>query len=113
MTGAFHSRHMRAASEGLKNEIASFGIKDAAVPVVSNFLATEVKSKTEIENALIAQITGPVRWVESVEYMKSKGVDTYVEIGPGTVLSGLIKKIDKTAKLYNIDKVIDIDNLEI
>lgn len=113
VAGAFHSRHMHAAADGLKNEISSFGIKDAKVPVISNFLAKEVTSRADIENALINQITGSVRWVESVNYMKEKGVDTYIEIGPGSVLSGLIKKIDKTAKIYNIDKVADVEKLDI
>jgi [acyl-carrier-protein] S-malonyltransferase len=113
VAGAFHSRHMQAAADGLKADIASFGIKDVSVPVVSNFLAKEVRTAAEIESALINQITGSVRWVESILYMKSKGVDTYVEMGPGSVLSGLIKKIDKAAKTYNIDKVSDIEKLAI
>jgi len=113
VAGAFHSRHMQAAADGLKAEIKSYGIKNVLIPVVSNFLAKEVKTADDIENALINQITGPVRWVESVDYMKSKGVDTYIEMGPGSVLSGLIKKIDKAAKVYNIDKVSDIEKLAI
>lgn len=113
VAGAFHSRHMQSAADGLKAEIGSYGIKEASIPVVSNFTASEVKTGHDIENALINQITGSVRWVESVLYMKSKGVDTYVEMGPGAVLSGLIKKIDKEAKVYNIDKVSDIEKLVI
>ncbi len=113
VAGAFHSKHMQSAANGLKAEIDSFGIKDASIPVVSNFLAGEVKSAAEIKNALISQITGSVRWVESIEYMKSKGVDTFVEIGPGSVLSGLIKKVDKNFKVFNIDKVLDIEKLAV
>lgn len=113
VAGAFHSKHMLSAAEGLKADIDTFGIMDAKIPVVSNFLATEVKAATDIKNALINQITGSVRWVESIEYMKSKGVDTFVEIGPGSVLSGLIKKVDKNFKVFNIDKVSDIEKLAI
>ena len=113
VAGAFHSRHMQTAADGLKSEIDSFGIKDGVIPVVSNFLASEVRTASEIKNALISQVTGSVRWVESIEYMKSKGVDTFVEIGPGSVLSGLIKKVDKTFKVFNIDKVSDIEKLAI
>jgi [acyl-carrier-protein] S-malonyltransferase len=111
VAGAFHSKLMQSAAQGLKTDIDSFGINDAVIPVVSNFLAVEVKSAQDIKNALINQITGSVRWVESVEYMKSKGVDTFVEIGPGSVLSGLIKKVDKNLKVFNIDKVSDIEKL--
>src|ERR1035437_1184288 len=113
VAGAFHSRHMLSAADGLKADMDKSGIKDAVIPVVSNFLAAEVKSAADIKNALINQITGPVRWVESIEYMKSKGVDTFVEIGPGSVLSGLIKKIDKNFKVFNIDKVSDIEKLTV
>jgi [acyl-carrier-protein] S-malonyltransferase len=70
-----------------------------------------VTSAGDIRNALISQVTGAVRWTESVEYMISKGVDTFVEIGPGAVLSGLIKKIDKNVKVFNIDKVSDLGKL--
>lgn len=111
VAGAFHSKHMISAAEGLKAEIDTFGIKDAVIPVISNFLASEVKTAADIKSALINQITGSVRWVESIEYMKSKGVDTFVEIGPGSVLSGLIKKVDKNFKVFNIDKVSDVDKL--
>jgi [acyl-carrier-protein] S-malonyltransferase len=113
VAGAFHSKHMQSAADTLKLEIDSFGIKDAAIPVVSNFLASEVRSAADIKSALISQITGSVRWVESIEYMKSKGVDTFVEIGPGTVLSGLIKKVDKNFKVFNIDKISDVEKLTV
>jgi [acyl-carrier-protein] S-malonyltransferase len=111
VAGAFHSRLMQSAADGLKAEIGSYGIKDAAIPVISNFLASEVTSAGDIRNALISQVTGAVRWTESVEYLISQGVDTFVEIGPGAVLSGLIKKIDKNVKVFNIDKVSDLGKL--
>jgi [acyl-carrier-protein] S-malonyltransferase len=111
VAGAFHSKLMQSAADALKAEIGEYGIKDATVPVVSNFLAGEVKSAAEITSALINQVTGPVLWKESVEYMVSKGVDTFVEMGPGAVLSGLIKKIDKNVKVFNIDKVSDVGKL--
>jgi [acyl-carrier-protein] S-malonyltransferase len=113
VAGAFHSKLMQSAADGLKVEIDQFNIKDAQVPVVCNFLASEVKSAADIKNALISQITGSVRWVESVEYMKSGGVDTFVEIGPGAVLSGLIRKIDRDLKVFNVDKLSDVEKLAI
>ncbi len=113
VAGAFHSKLMQSAADSLKTEISGFGIKDAAIPVISNFLAGEVKTSGQIQEALINQITGSVRWVESVQYMISKGVDTFVEIGPGCVLSGLIKKIDRNVKAFNVDKLTDVDKLTV
>jgi [acyl-carrier-protein] S-malonyltransferase len=113
VAGAFHSKLMQSAADGLRAEIGNFGIKDASIPVVSNFLAGEVRTADQIKAALISQITGSVRWVESVQYMISKGADTFVEIGPGAVLSGLIKKIDKNVKVFNVDKMTDLHKLAI
>ncbi len=107
VAGAFHSNHMQAAADAFAMEVDRYDIKDIKIPVISNFYAKEVSKKEEIKDALIKQITGSVRWIESTEYMKSKGVDTFIELGPGTVLSGLIKKIDKNLKVYNIEKPTD------
>ena len=111
VAGAFHSKLMQSAADILKGEISNYAIKDALIPVVANFSAGEVKLKTEFEVSLVNQITGAVRWIESVEYMKAKGVDTFIEIGPGAVLSGLIKKIDKNLKVFNIEKIADIEKV--
>ncbi|MEI7641240.1 MAG: ACP S-malonyltransferase [bacterium] len=111
VAGAFHSKLMQSAADILKGEISNYAIKDALIPVVANFSAGEVKLKTEFEVSLVNQITGAVRWIESVEYMKAKGVDTFIEIGPGAVLSGLIKKIDKKLKVFNIEKIADIEKV--
>jgi len=113
VAGAFHSEHMRSACDAFAKEVGSYDIKDSKIPVVTNFYAREVSKKDGILDALTKQITGPVRWIEDVEYMKSKGVDTFIEIGPGSVLSGLIKKIDKNLKIYNIEKPSDEAKLTI
>ncbi|MCE5299650.1 MAG: ACP S-malonyltransferase [Spirochaetia bacterium] len=113
VAGAFHSKHMQSAADGLKAEIDGFDIRDAAIPVVSNFLAKDVKTADEIKNALVNQITGSVLWADSIRYMISNGADTFVEIGPGTALSGMIKKIDRNVKVFNIDKVADIEKITI
>jgi len=111
VAGAFHSKLMQSAADILKGEISNYAIKDALIPVVANFSAGEVKLKTEFEVSLVNPLTGAVRWIESVEYMKAKGVDTFIEIGPGAVLSGLIKKIDKKLKVFNIEKIADIEKV--
>ena len=112
VAGAFHSALMQPAADIFKEKIKDFVINDLNTPVVANWTAKEVKSAQEIKDAMANQITSPVRWIESIEFMHSKGVDKYIEIGPGSVLSGLIKKIDKSVKIYNIDKSSDINKLK-
>lgn len=113
VAGAFHSSLMQYAADILKNEINNYEINNLIIPVVANYSAKEVRTKEEIKDSLIKQIVSPVRWVETIEYMKSKNVSAFIEIGPGTVLSGLIKKVDKNLKIYNIDKVQDIEKINI
>lgn len=112
VAGAFHSDLMQPAADCFKEKINEFIIKDIETPVVVNYTAKEIKKSSEIKEAMTNQITSPVRWTESIEYISSKSVDKYIEIGPGSVLSGLIKKIDKSAKIYNIDKLSDINKLK-
>jgi len=112
VAGAFHSSLMRPAVDIYKDKIKDFVIKDLTIPVIANWTAREIRTSQEITEAMINQIIYPVRWIESIEYLHSRQVDRYVEIGPGTVLSGLIKKIDKSAKIYNIDKLSDLNKLK-
>ena len=80
---------------------------------VSNVTAKAYNNAKDIKELLIKQIESPVRWRESIEYMISNGTRTFVEIGPGKVLSGLIKRINKDVKVLNIDKVEDIQGINI
>jgi [acyl-carrier-protein] S-malonyltransferase len=93
VSAAFHSRWMRPMSEHLAQAIAATPITDPSLPVVANVTARPVASATEIRQLLAAQTYSPVRWVESVQHMASQGVDTFIEIGPGKVLTGLVKRI--------------------
>jgi [acyl-carrier-protein] S-malonyltransferase len=111
VAGAFHSRLMQPASDAFKAKIDSFKFGDATVPVISNVTASAVTSGAEIKKLLVEQIVSPVRWIETIEYMKAKGVDTFIEAGPGAVLTGLIKKIDKNLKTINIEKPEDMGKL--
>lgn len=112
VAGAFHSALMQPAADIYKEKIKNFVIKDSNIPVIANYTAKEIRTSQEIKDAITNQITSPVRWIESIEYIRSKSVDKFIEIGPGSVLSGLIKKIDKSVKIYNIDKLLDIDKLK-
>jgi [acyl-carrier-protein] S-malonyltransferase len=77
-------------------------MKDAHIPVIANVSATPMTSASEIKENLIEQLYSPVLWEDSVVKMIDLGVDTFIEIGPGKVLSGLIKKINRSVKTYSI-----------
>ncbi|MDD2472254.1 MAG: ACP S-malonyltransferase [Dehalococcoidales bacterium] len=106
VSGAFHSSLMKPAADGLAKALASVTIKNAAVPLLANSSARPITSAVEIHHELEAQLLKPVLWQPSVEYMSEQGVDTFIEFGPGNVLSGLIKRILPEARLFNVN-VID------
>ncbi len=102
--GAFHSPLMAAASIEFGSEIEKVQFKDATYSVVQNFDAKPSISASEIKEKLGRQMESPVRWCATIEYMLSQGVDTFIEIGPGKVLVGTVKKIDRSAKLFNVSE---------
>ncbi|MCH6267120.1 ACP S-malonyltransferase [Neobacillus citreus] len=102
VSGPFHSPLMKPASGQLREVLDGIDMHDAEVPVVANVSAEPVTSSAEIKDKLIEQLYSPVLWEDSVQKMIELGVDTFIEIGPGKVLSGLIKKIDKTVKIYSV-----------
>jgi [acyl-carrier-protein] S-malonyltransferase len=103
VSAAFHSPLMRDAAEGLATAVAEAAIGDAQTPVISNVTAEPLLAAEAIRRELIAQVTSPVRWIASVRRMAAEGVDTFVEIGPGSVLTGLIKRIVPQARLVNVN----------
>jgi [acyl-carrier-protein] S-malonyltransferase len=90
--GAFHSPLMAPAAEVFEPHLAAAPLRDPAIPVVANATAEPVGDADELRRLLARQLTGRVRWTESVRRMAALGVDTFIEVGPGTVLSGLIKR---------------------
>jgi len=107
VSGAFHSPLMEAAKEELRKAIDAAPLRDAAIPVYANVTASPVMRSAEIKDALIKQLTSPVRWQESVSKMSDAGITKFVEIGPGKVLQGLIKRTVATAEVSGIDKLED------
>ncbi len=107
VSGAFHSPLMEAAKEELKKAIDAAPIGDASVPVYANVTAKPVRSAGEIRNALIMQLTSPVRWQESVMNMSADGIVNFVEIGPGKILQGLVKRTISGGAIAGIDKTND------
>ncbi|TQR20890.1 ACP S-malonyltransferase [Psychrobacillus vulpis] len=100
VSGPFHSELMRPAAHKLDDAISSLGLEDAVTPVISNVTANPVSSASEIKNLLVEQLYSPVRWEESVQKMIELGVTVFIECGPGKVLSGLVKKIDRSVTTY-------------
>lgn len=108
VSGAFHSPLMKPAQDGLKKALDETEIKEAKIPVYANVTARPVKRAEEIRESLHRQLTNPVRWEETVINMLHDGALRFVEIGPGKVLQGLIKRIDSTVSTHGIDKAGDL-----
>ena len=113
VSAPFHCKLMKKATEIMKNEIEKKNFLDSKKILISNVTAKEILNKAELKKLLIDQIENRVRWRESVVNMIGKGVNHFIEIGPGKVLSGLIKRIDKNVKINTINNESDIKDLKI
>ncbi|MBM3464161.1 MAG: ACP S-malonyltransferase [Armatimonadetes bacterium] len=102
VSGAFHSSLMLDAASTLSDELDRTPFRQARIPVVANVMAAPVVHPDEVREALRAQVASRVRWVESIEAMVARGVTTFVEVGPGTALAGMIRKICREARVYNV-----------
>ncbi|MFB3168763.1 ACP S-malonyltransferase [Neobacillus sp. 179-C4.2 HS] len=102
VSGPFHSSLMKPAASELRQVLDELDWKDARIPVIANVSANPMTTAEEIKENLIEQLYSPVLWEDSVVKMIDSGVDTFIEIGPGKVLSGLIKKINRSVKTYSI-----------
>ena len=109
VSAPFHSSLMKKASANMKNKIENTDFLKPKPSIISNVTAKEENDITKIKPLLVDQITSRVRWRESVDYMIKNGVTDFIEIGPGKVLSGLVKKINKDVKVSNIDSINDIN----
>jgi len=107
VSAPFHCALMRPAEERLAPELRALAASDPAVPVVANVDAEPKRDAASAVEALVAQVSRPVRWEDVVRRLASEGVRTYVEVGPGTVLSGLVKKIVPGATVLATDQDLD------
>lgn len=105
VSGPFHSVLMKPAAEKLKSVLKNIAIHDTEIPVIANVTADIVQESGLIYENLIEQLYSPVRWVETIERMQELGCESYVEVGPGNVLSGLVKKVDRKAAIYQVNNV--------
>ena len=111
VSAPFHCVLMNSATEIMKNEIIKTEFKIPKNEIISNVTAKQTIDPDEIKDLLVKQIEKPVRWRESVINMINSNVDKFIEIGPGKVLSGLVKRIDRNIKLVQINDVEDLKNL--
>ncbi|MBO8167812.1 MAG: ACP S-malonyltransferase [Thermoanaerobacteraceae bacterium] len=103
VSGPFHSSLMTGAAEKLRDELVKTEFHEPQVKVIANVNAEIINSSAEARENLVSQVNNPVRWQESMEKLISLGVDTFVEVGPGKVLTGLLKKIDRSVTMLNVE----------
>jgi len=102
VSGAFHTPLMQPAVDGMAKVIESLDFRDPLIPIVANTIARALATAGEVKEELLNQLCHGVKWQQSIELMLAEGITTFIEIGPGKVLSGLIKRISKDAKTVNI-----------
>jgi [acyl-carrier-protein] S-malonyltransferase len=108
VSGAFHSPLMESAKSGLQSALVKTDIRDAAIPVYANVTAKPVQKADEIRRLLAEQLTSPVRWEETIRNMAADGASEFVEIGPGKVLQGLVKRIRSDVQTRGIERIADV-----
>ncbi len=113
VSAPFHCELMKTATELMRNELAKIVFKEFQTSLISNVTAQEIDDTLLIRDLLIRQIESRVRWRESINYMIKNGVNNFIEIGPGKVLSGLVKRIDKKVKVSAINNEEDIKTIKI
>ena len=105
VSGPFHSSLMKEAGEKLKIEAEKFHFNIGTTKIIANTTATELNTDIEVKDEIYRQSFGPVKWIDTINKLKELGVTKIYEIGPGKVLSGLIKKIDKDIEVINIENL--------
>jgi len=109
VSGAFHSPVMKPATVGLARSIEKTAIHNATIPVISNITAEPITDAQALRTELAQQVAESVQWTRTIEYLTSKGITTFFEIGPGQALAGMIKRIAKGSTIINIGNVAEID----
>ena len=113
VSAPFHCKLMSSATEIMRKEISNTKFNNPNNLIISNVTGEETNNSNQIKDLLVRQIESPVRWRESIIYMINKGVRKFIEIGPGKVLSGLIKRIDKRVNLISVNEIDDLNNVNL
>jgi [acyl-carrier-protein] S-malonyltransferase len=112
VSAPFHCALMRPAQERLAPHLRGLTVQDPHIPVVANADGLPKRDRTAAIEALVQQVSAPVQWEAVVKRLASEGVDTYVEVGPGTVLAGLVRKIDRSARVASVEDETGLVALE-
>ncbi len=109
VSAPFHCALMQPAAERLARDLDAMEFRDLETPLVNNFAAREIRTRAEVRESLKQQVVHPVRWEQSMRYLAAQGVEHFVEVGPGKVLTGLLRNIDRSLKASNVE---DLESLE-
>lgn len=110
VSAPFHSSLLKSAGDALKDQLDRVDISTPKIPVISNVEAKPVQTGENIREMLVKQVSNPVRWSESIEYMIDQGCDTFIEVGPGKVLNGFLKNISRKVRGFNVEDMVSLDN---
>ncbi len=113
VSGAFHTPLMQSAMDGMSEIIATLSFNDPKIPIIGNTTAQPLATADLIKEELLRQLCNCVQWQRSIEYMIVNGVSTFIEIGPGKVLTGLTKRINSSVKLLNVGDAESVKNISI
>jgi len=111
VSAPFHCALMKPAQDRLAPDLEALNFSRPAMPVVTNVDARATTAPDELRDALVRQVSAPVRWVESMQLLMSHGVDTFIEAGPGKVLSGLMRQINRDVKMLNVEDAASLQKL--
>jgi [acyl-carrier-protein] S-malonyltransferase len=109
VSAPFHCALMKPAQDRLAPDLAKLSFNEPAMPVVTNVDARVTTAPDELRDALVKQVSAPVRWVDSIQLLVEQGVDTFIEAGPGKVLSGLIRRIARDVKMLNVEDAASLE----
>jgi [acyl-carrier-protein] S-malonyltransferase len=105
VSGAFHSRLMRPAVDGLREAVGKFDVRSPVVPVIANASAESLQNEEQVREELVRQVASAVRWHDSVTLMAGSGISTFIEFGPGRVLTGFTRRLVEGANLRNVSSL--------
>ena len=113
VSGPFHSSMLVEAGEKLGKVLEDVEVHEPVIPYAANVTASYVTEASQVKPLLEKQVSSSVRWQQTMEMMLKDGVDTFIEIGPGKTLAGFMKKIDRSVRVINIEKLEDVENFSL
>jgi len=111
VSAPFHCALMKPAQQRLAPDLDAAGFRDLEIPLINNFAAREVRAADEAREGLKQQVPNPVRWEESIRYLAAQGVEHFIEVGPGKVLTGLLRSIDRSLRGSNVEDTKSLEAL--